>query len=71
MVVILLSDAENAFNSLNRDIALKHRSLFFCPVLQHALANSYKHLSKSYVKNMVLTSTEGITQGDLLVMAMY
>ena len=67
---ILLIDAENAFNSLNRDLALKNVEIL-CPALHHALANSYKHPSKLYVNNTVLTSTEGTTQGDPIAMAMY
>ena len=67
---ILLIDAENAFNSLNRELALKNVEIL-CPALHHALANSYNHPSNLYVNNMVLTSTEGTTQGDPLPMAMY
>ena len=68
--IILLIDAENAFNSLNREFALENVEIF-CPALHHALANSYKHPSTLYVKNTVLTSTEGTTQGDPLAMATY
>ena len=67
---ILLIDAENAFNSLNRELALKNVEIL-CPALHHALANSYKQPSNLYVNNTVLTSTEGTTQGDPLEMAMY
>ena len=67
---ILLIDAENSFNSLNRELALKNVEIF-CPALHHSLANSYKHPSNLYVNNTVLTSTEGTTQGDPLAMAMY
>ena len=67
---ILLIDAENAFNLLNRELALKNVQIL-CPALHHALANSYKHPSNLYVKNTVLTSTEGTTQGEPLAMAMY
>ena len=67
---ILLIDAENAYDSLNRDIALKNVEIFY-PARHHALVNSYKHPSNLYVKNTVLTSTKGTTQGDPLAMAMY
>ena len=67
---ILLIDAENAFNSLNGELALKNVEIL-CPALHHALANSYKHPSNFYVNNTVSTSTEGTTQGDPLAMAMY
>ena len=58
---ILLIDAENAFNSLNRELAPKNVKTL-CPALLHALANSYKHPSNLYVKNTVLTSVEGTSQ---------
>ena len=67
---ILLIDDENAFNSLNRELALKNVETH-CPALHHALANSYEHPTNLYVNNTVLTSTEGTTQGDPLAMAMY
>ena len=67
---ILLIDAENAFNSLNRELALKNVEIL-CPALHHALANSYKHPSNLSVNNTVWLSTEGTTQGDTLAMAMY
>ena len=67
---ILLIDAENAFNSLNRELALKNVETL-CPALHHALANSSKNPSILYVNNPVLTSTEGTTQGDPLAMAFY
>ena len=45
---ILLIDAENAFNSLNRGLALENGEIL-CQALHHALANSYKHPSNLYV----------------------
>ena len=60
----------NAFNSLNREIALNNVEIL-CPALHHALVNSFKHSTNLYVKNTVLTSTEGSTQGEPLAMAMY
>ena len=70
MEAILLIDAENAFNSLKRELALKNEEIL-CPALHHALANSLKHPSNLYVNNTVLTSTEGTTHGDPLAMSMY
>ena len=70
MEAILLIEAENAFNSLKRELALENEEIL-CPALHHALANSLKHPSNLYVNNTVLTSTEGTTQGDPLAMAMY
>ena len=37
---ILLIDAQNAFNSLNTDLALKNVDIL-CPSLTHAIRNSY------------------------------
>ena len=72
MDAILLIDVENAFNSLNRELALKKVEVFV-RTLQHALVNSYKHPSNLYIDNLVLrsTSTGGTTQRDPLAMAMY
>ena len=70
MDAILLIDAENAFNSLNREIALKNVENP-SPALHHSLANSYKHPSNQFVNNTVLTVTEGTTQGDRLALAIY
>ena len=67
---ILFTDTGNAFNLLNRELALKNVEIL-CPALHHALANLYKHPSNLYVTNTVLTSTEGTSQGDPLAMAMY
>ena len=70
MDAILLIDAENAFNSLNREIALKNVENP-SPALHHSLANSYKHPSNQFVNNTVFTVTEGTTQGDRLALAIY
>ena len=48
MDAILFIDVENAFNSLNRELAPKIAEIF-CPLLQNALVNSYKHTSNLYV----------------------
>ena len=67
---ILLIDAENDFNSLKRELALKNVEIL-CPALHLALANSYNHPSNVYLNSTVLTSTEGTTQGDPLALALY
>ena len=66
---ILLIDAENSFNSLNREIALKNKEILSGTTT--CLANSYKQPSNFYVNNRVLTSTKGTAHGDPLAMAMY
>ena len=67
---LLLIDASNAFNSLNRETAL-HNIQRLCPSLATALINTYRAPSELYVDGDVLLSQEGTTQGDPLAMPMY
>ena len=67
---VLLIDAENAFNSLNRKLALKNIENT-CPSLLTAIKNSYSNSSKLFVNKKTIYSQEGTTQGDPLAMAMY
>ena len=67
---VLLIDAENAFNSLNRKLALKNIKNT-CPSLLTAIKNSYSNSSKLFVNKKTIDSQEGTTQGDPLAMAMY
>ena len=67
---VLLIDAENAFNSLNRKLALKNIENT-CPSLLTAIKNSYSNPSKLFVNKKTIYSQEGTTQGDPLAMAMY
>ena len=67
---LLLIDAKNAFNSLNRDLALKNIQKT-CPSIITALRNSYGTPSNLYVNRKTLLSQEGTTQGDPLAMSMY
>ena len=67
---LLLIDAKNAFNSLNRDLALKNIQKT-CPSIITALQNSYGTPSNLYVNEKVLLSQEGTTQGNLLAISMY
>ena len=62
---LLLVDASNAFNSLNRQTAL-HNIQRLCPSLATALINTYRAPSELYVHGDVLLSREGTTQGDPL-----
>ncbi len=69
---LLLVDADNAFNSLNRATALMNiKSL--CPPFYTFLNNTYKSPSKMFVSNSeeVIVSQEGTTQGDPDAMPMY
>ncbi len=67
---VLLVDASNAFNSLNRQTALRNvRHL--CPPLANILINTYRKPSELYADGMVIMSEEGTTQGDPLAMPLY
>ena len=71
---VLLIDASNAFNSLNRQVAL-HTIRERCPSFHCFLKNCYKNPTELYVvdsnrnKEKILGS-EGATQGDPSAMAM-
>ena len=67
---ILLVDASNAFNNLNRQVALANISVN-CPAMLPVLANTYRQPSFLFVGGEVLISKEGTTQGDPLAMPMY
>ena len=67
---LLLVDASNAFNVLNRKTALLNiRHL--CPSLSTVLINTYRASTELYVDGTTLLSQEGTTQGDPLAMPMY
>ena len=67
---VLLADASNAFNSLNRHVSL-HNLHFICPPLAVTLTNVYREASSLFIDGECLLSEEGTTQGDPLAMAMY
>ena len=67
---ILLVDATNAFNVLNRQVAL-HNIRSLCPPIATILINSYRSPSDLLVDGDVILSQEGTTQGDPLAMPMY
>ena len=67
---VLLVDASNAFNSLNRNAAL-HNILYICPSLAKVLVNTYREATELFINDITLSSAEGTTQGDPLAMPMY
>ena len=68
---VLLVDAANAFNSLNREVAL-HNVQRLCPPLSSILRNSYQSPARLFVAGGgEIASREGTTQGDPLSMAFY
>ena len=67
---VLLVDATNAFNCLNRKVALQN-ILRICPSVAPALVNCYRSDAHLFVGGEVNLSNEGTTQGDPLAMAMF
>ena len=68
---IILVDAENAFNKLNRQVAL-HNIQHLCPNFATVLINTYRLPSRLFlVGGGEILSTEGTTQGDTLAMPFY
>ena len=61
---VLLVDASNAFNTLNREAAL-HNIQYICPALAPALINTYRNATDLYVGGLTLLSEEGTTQGHV------
>ena len=66
----ILVDASNAFNSLNRQVALRNIHLL-CPPLSKILTNTYRENIDLFIDGETIYSQEGTTQGDPLAMAMY
>ena len=70
---ILLIDADNAFNRVNRGVALWNIQL--CPAMKHILINFYRSPTRIFMNGdggfFELLSQEGTTQGCPLAMTMY
>ena len=67
---VLFVDAANAFNNLNRRVALLNIR-YICPNMSIILINCYRSNTHLFVGGAVLFSCEGTTQGDPLAMAMF
>jgi hypothetical protein len=67
---MILVDATNAFNRLNRQVTLVNCEAI-CPALSPILINTYRSDSWLFVDGQCMFSKEGTTQGDPLAMAMY
>ena len=68
---IILIDAENAFNRLNRKVALRNIKQI-CPNLYQFLDNSYRNPVELFLEDgSHILSEEGVTQGDPAAMAKY
>ena len=61
---VILVDASNAFNSLNRNAAL-HNIQILCPHINKHVQTATKNDSKDIISN------EGATQGDNIAMSFY
>ena len=67
---MILVDASNAFNALNRQVALRNIKNL-CPSLSKVLINTYREDGQLFIDGETLFSQEGTTQGDPLAMAMF
>ena len=67
---MILVDATNAFNQLNRKVMLVNCEAI-CPAMSHILINTYRCSSWLFVNGQCMLSREGTTQGNPLAMAMY
>ena len=67
---MILVDATNAFNTLNRKVTLLNCDKI-CPAMSCILINTYREDSRLFVDGDCVMSKEGTTQGDPLAMAMY
>ena len=67
---VILVDATNAFNFLNRQVALRNIQQL-CPPLSKFLTSTYREDIDLYIDGETIYSQEGTTQGDPLTMAMY
>ena len=68
---VILVDAANAFNRLNRMAAL-HNIRYICPPFATILINTYRIPARLFIVNGgEIQSSEGTTQGDPLAMPFY
>ncbi|XP_042891390.1 uncharacterized protein LOC122265946 [Penaeus japonicus] len=73
---VLMIDATNAFNNINRK-AILHNTKIKCPSFAMHIENLYAQPAKQFVSDRetgrleIIESAEGTTQGDPVAMAMY
>lgn len=67
---VLLVDASNAFNNLNRQTVL-HNIHLNCPSIAKAFINTCHSDTQLFLDGETFLSQEGTTQGDHLAIAMY
>ena len=67
---VLCVNATNAFNSLNRELAL-WSILHLCPSFRRLMTNTYCFDCSLFIDGDCIFSREGTTQGDPLAMSMF
>ena len=68
---VLLVDASNAFNSMNRQVMI-HNTFILCPTIAVFTSNCYQQNIRLFIMGgKELKSNEGTTQGDPIAMAIY
>ena len=68
---VLLIDAKNAFNSMNRKVML-HSMKFLCPLISAYISNCYAAPARLFIfGGGKISSKEGTTQGDATSMGAY
>ena len=67
---VILVDASNAFNSVNR-AALLHNIQIICPEFSTIAVNMYRTDCRLFVSGTEIASSEGTTQGDNLAMSLF
>ena len=68
---ILLVDADNAFNQINRHVML-HNIQIMCLIIAAYVINSYNREVRPFIsRGEEITSAEGTTQGDPTTMPIY
>ena len=71
MNAVLLTDAENAFNSINHKVML-HNLKFICPIIATSIINCYATPSRLFIVGVgEILSSEGTIQGDPTTMRAY
>ena len=69
--VILLVDTDNAINYMNQNVTL-HRIWIICPIIATSVMNSNSQNARlSMSRGDKITSTEGTTQGDSIIILIY
>ena len=68
---VVLVDGSNAFNCLNRKVAL-HNIQYTCPPLAIILISTHRQTARVFISDGAeLLSQEGTTQGDNVAMPFY